>query len=73
MACTKDHTDNLPKSQITKIEESQKSWWRHRCAGCAYELGRRHAAEAEERLRTRVRALMDEVDGLKAELTRRTK
>jgi hypothetical protein len=38
---------------------------RHRCAVCAYELGRAHAQESEERLRQRVRDLTAELSVLK--------
>ncbi len=40
------------------------SRWRHVSAGCAYDLGRRHAEEAEERLRDRVRELTARVKQL---------
>lgn len=55
--CTDDHSNVLPP-EFDRLPQSQAARWRHICAGCAYELGRRHAAEAEERLRHRVRDLM---------------
>jgi hypothetical protein len=61
--CTSDHSDVLP-AEFNDLPESQAARWRHVCAGCAYELGRSHAAEAEERLRQRVRDLMTKVKEL---------
>lgn len=55
MSCSKDHSGNIPKAKISALEDSQSNFWRHKCAGCAYEMGRADAAEAEDRLRTRVR------------------
>lgn len=63
-SCDKDHA-SVPKKDIEKLPTSQAAEGRHRCALCAYELGRKHAAEAEERLRERVRGLVAEVDTLK--------
>jgi hypothetical protein len=60
MACSIDHTDEIPAA-IGTLPESQAGFWRHRCAGCAYLLGRRHAGEAEARLRERVRRLEAQV------------
>jgi hypothetical protein len=54
--CEKDHSGDLP-SEFNDLPESQAAKWRHRCAACAYELGRRDVAGAEERLRKRVREL----------------
>lgn len=54
MSCSLDHSGEIPAA-IGKLEESQAGFWRHRCAGCAYLLGRQHNAEAEERLRVRLR------------------
>jgi hypothetical protein len=54
--CVSDHSGELP-SDFDGLPESQAARWRHRCAGCAYALGRRHREEAEERLRNRVREL----------------
>lgn len=62
--CVKDHSGDLP-ADFNRLPESQAARWRHRCAGCAYDLGRRHCEEAENRLRTRVReltAMMKNVD-----------
>ena len=50
--CSEDHVGNLP-AEFERLPESQASRWRHICAGCAYDLGRRHAEEAEGRLRER--------------------
>jgi hypothetical protein len=71
LACSRDHTGSLPRAAIEALEDSQAAFWRHKCAGCAYEMGRRDAGQAETRLRDRVRELQDEVDRLKAELMRR--
>jgi hypothetical protein len=54
--CSKDHGSDLP-ADFDRLPDSQAARWRHRCAGCAYALGRRHREEAEERLRARVREL----------------
>lgn len=63
--CNKDHAGDLP-GEFDGIPDSQAARWRHRCAGCAYELGRRHGVEAEERLRARVRDLSAKVKDLGA-------
>lgn len=63
--CTSDHSDTLP-AEFNQLPASQAARWRHICAGCAYELGRRHAAEAEERLRQRVRDLTAKVKEVEA-------
>lgn len=70
MACTKDHTGDLPKAQIFALQDSQSSFWRHKCAGCAYEMGRADAGAAEERLRVRVRELQARIDELEARQAR---
>ena len=67
MSCQKDHADRLPKSAISALHDSQAGFWRHKCAGCAYEMGRKDAGDAEERLRKRVQELTDQVDKLKAQ------
>ena len=56
MSCSKDHAGEIPAA-IGKLEDSQAGFWRHKCSGCAYLLGRRDAEQAEERLRNRVREL----------------
>lgn len=61
--CNSDHSNVLP-AEFNQLPESQAARWRHICAGCAYELGRRHGAEAEERLRQRVRDLTARVKEL---------
>ncbi len=68
MSCGKDHTGDIPEKAIRDLQDSQAGFWRHRCAGCAYEMGKRDAGEAAERLRARVRELTDEVARLKREL-----
>ncbi len=64
--CTSDHAGDLPR-QFDELPPSQAARWRHKCAGCAYELGRRHAEEAEDRLRSRVRELVQKVKDLETE------
>lgn len=54
MSCSQDHSGEVPAS-IAKLEDSQAGFWRHKCAGCAYLLGRTEARQAEERLRARIR------------------
>jgi hypothetical protein len=61
--CREDHEGQLP-GDFRKLPASQRGAWRHVCAGCAYLLGKRHGAEAEERLRERVRALTAQVKAL---------
>lgn len=56
MSCSKDHTGEIPAS-IGKLHDSQAGFWRHKCAGCAYLLGRKEGEQAEERLRKRIREL----------------
>lgn len=68
MACTIDHGGRLPRPRIEALEDSQREFWRHKCAGCAYEMGRADASVAEENLRRRVRELTAEVDRLTGEL-----
>ena len=56
MTCEKDHSGEIP-SEMGNLPTSQAGFWRHRCAGCAYLLGRRDAAASEEQLRASVRDL----------------
>ncbi len=70
MACTKDHDGEVPRT-IEKLEDSQRGFWRHKCAGCAYVLGRNDAARTEENLREQVRKLRERVAELEAELARK--
>jgi hypothetical protein len=55
-ACGKDHSGEVPRA-VGDLHDSQAGFWRHRCAGCAYPLGRQHAGEAETRLRARIAEL----------------
>lgn len=73
MSCQRDHADKLPKTAISALQDSQAGFWRHKCAGCAYEMGRKDAGDTEERLRKRVQELTAQVDSLKAELAAATK
>jgi hypothetical protein len=52
-SCGKDHAGEVPRA-VADLPDSQAGFWRHRCAGCAYLLGRQHAADAESRLRARI-------------------
>ena len=70
MACEIDHSGEIPKA-IGNLEKSQAGFWRHRCAGCSYLMGRRDAATTEERLRERVRELMARVEELELESARK--
>lgn len=63
--CSEDHEGQLP-ADFLRLPPSQRSAWRHVCAGCAYMLGRKHGAEAEDRLRERVRSLTARVNELEA-------
>jgi hypothetical protein len=65
MSCYAQH--DLP-AEFSKLPESQAGKGRHICAGCAYELGRRHGSDAEERLRERVRVLSARVKELEAKI-----
>ena len=56
MACERDHVGEVP-SAVGKLEDSQRGFWRHKCAGCAYLMGVRDGAKTEERLRARIREL----------------
>ena len=56
MACGKDHSGEIPR-EIGDLLESQAGFWRHKCAGCAYLLGRRDGSAAEDQLRLRVQEL----------------
>jgi hypothetical protein len=57
--CSEEHEVVLPKD-IASLPASQRSWWRHVCAGCAYELGRQTTEEI----------LIKQVQELKAEIER---
>lgn len=71
VACNKDHSGNLPKGQIETLENSQRDFWRHKCAGCAYEMGRADAAQTEANLRQRVRELQAQLDALASQAIRK--
>jgi hypothetical protein len=68
--CQHAHED-LPKS-FDGLLESQGGKGRHKCAACAYDLGRKESADAEERLRKRVRELDARVKELEAEIKKRS-
>ncbi len=63
--CSKSHDGELPSS-FKDLPESQGGVGRHKCAACAFDLGRAEGQAAEERLRERVRKLDAEVKALKA-------
>jgi hypothetical protein len=62
--CSKSHEGDLPPS-FKNLPESQGGVWRHKCAACAYDLGRAEGQAAEDRLRERVRKLDAELKALK--------
>ena len=37
--CTKAHTSQGTREAVSHLAESQQSYWRHKCAACAYEAG----------------------------------
>jgi len=43
MTCTIDRSGGIPNGAIQALQESQAGFWRHKCAGCSYEMGRRDA------------------------------
>ena len=51
--CELDHSGEVPPA-VGQLPESQKSFARHACAGCAYLLGKSHAEDELQRLRARV-------------------
>lgn len=67
MPCTRDHDADLPRA-VGALDDSAHGFWNHKCAGCAYEMGRADAALAEERLRTQVRELEAKLVELEAQL-----
>jgi hypothetical protein len=67
MACQIDHAGEIPAA-ISKLEDSQAGFWRHKCSGCAYLMGRNDAAATEDRLRKRVKDLEAELVTLKADV-----
>jgi hypothetical protein len=63
--CATDHSGKMPAT-FNALPESQGGVGRHKCAACAYELGRNEATATEERLRERVRKLEAELRDLKS-------
>jgi hypothetical protein len=37
--CTRSHTSQVTREGVSHLAISQKSYWRHKCAACAYEAG----------------------------------
>jgi flagellar biosynthesis/type III secretory pathway protein FliH len=37
--CTKRHQSQRTQNAMVQVAESQRSFWRHKCAACAYEEG----------------------------------
>ena len=37
--CFTSHASHATQEGISHVAESQKSYWRHKCAACAYEAG----------------------------------
>ena len=48
MTCSKNHTNVTEKFEV--LEDSQASAWRHKCAGCAYDLGFQDGQENTKKL-----------------------
>lgn len=71
MACTKEHPEGDLSAAFRALPESQGKSGRHKCAACAYELGRQEGGVAEDRLRKRVQQLLAEVDQLKVALQKK--
>lgn len=71
MNCSKDHSGSLPRARIEVLATSQRDFWRHKCAACAYEVGRADGARAEAALRQRVRTLESQLEALTAKLAGR--
>jgi hypothetical protein len=65
--CSGHPAGDIP-NEIRHLPESQAGHWRHKCAACAYLLGRRDAATTEENLRKRVRELTEQVRMLQKQL-----
>lgn len=63
--CSSNHEGGHLPAAFNNLPESQAGIARHKCAGCAYELGRAEGAAAEGRLRDRLRALTEEIALLK--------
>lgn len=63
--CSVDHSGDLPAT-FNNLPESQGGAGRHKCAACAYQLGRSEAVAAEERLREQVRKLRAELEAIRA-------
>ena len=68
MADCKGHPPGSIPAAIGNLPNSQADIWRHKCAACAYLLGREHGAQSEENLRNRVRSLTEQVRALEKEL-----
>ena len=67
MPCTRNHDADLPRA-VAALDDSDHGFWNHKCAGCAYEMGRADAALSEERLRSQVRELEAKVEELETQL-----
>ena len=72
MSCTRNHDADLPRA-VGALDDSNHGFWNHKCAGCAYEMGRGDAAAAEERLRVQVRELEARVVELEGKLAPRAR
>jgi len=68
--CADPHID-APK-ELEELPDSQAKRWRHKCSACAYLLGRRHSAEAEQRHLDLIKALRMQVSALEMRLADRT-
>ncbi len=50
MTCTQEHEGEIPTADFPHLPTAHRGKWDGVCPGCAYLLGRRHAAATEERL-----------------------
>jgi len=51
--CYRPHENVSTREGVSHLGESQKSYWRHKCAACAYEAG---IAEGMKRAQENIRA-----------------
>jgi len=70
ITCTIDHSGEVPTKAIAKLPKSQGKEGRHRCAACAYLMGRKDAAKAESNLRDRLEDAKARIRQLEAQLGR---
>ncbi len=69
--CERDHTGEIPQHVLDALPENQGHPVRHRCAACAFEVGRNEAAEEVRKLAEQLKALTEENTALKAQVVQR--